>query len=34
MFGDAVTVKSYATQDEADMDLVSGRLIWSLPMPP
>lgn len=26
MFGDAVTVKAYATQDEADMDLVAGRL--------
>jgi arginine/ornithine transport system substrate-binding protein len=26
MFGDAVTIKAYATQDEADMDLVAGRL--------
>ena len=25
-FGDAVTVKAYATLDEADMDLVSGRV--------
>jgi arginine/ornithine transport system substrate-binding protein len=26
MFGDAVTIKAYATQDEANMDLVAGRL--------
>jgi lysine-arginine-ornithine-binding protein len=26
MFGDAVTVKAYTTLDEADMDLVAGRL--------
>jgi arginine/ornithine transport system substrate-binding protein len=26
MFGGAVTIKAYATQDEADMDLVSGRV--------
>ncbi len=26
MFGDTVTIKAYATQDEADMDLVAGRL--------
>lgn len=26
MFGDAVSVKAYATQDEANMDLVAGRV--------
>jgi arginine/ornithine transport system substrate-binding protein len=26
MFGDAVAVKAYATQDEANMDLVAGRV--------
>ena len=26
MFGDAVTIKAYATQDEANMDLVAGRV--------
>lgn len=26
MFGDAINIKAYATQDEANMDLVSGRL--------
>jgi lysine-arginine-ornithine-binding protein len=26
MFGDAVVIKAYPTQDEADMDLVAGRL--------
>jgi len=26
MFGNAVTIKAYATQDEANMDLVSGRV--------
>jgi ABC-type amino acid transport substrate-binding protein len=26
MFGDAVKIKAYATQDEADRDLVTGRV--------